>query len=33
MIQYDPHKWTDHLFDIKGSVASDIIGRVLMVTG
>lgn len=33
MIEYDPHKWTEHLFDIKGSVARDIIGRVLMVTG
>lgn len=33
MIEYDPHKWTDHLLDIKGSVARGIVVRVLLVTG
>ena len=32
MIQYDPHNWLDHLFDVKGSVLLDIIGRVALVT-
>jgi ion channel-forming bestrophin family protein len=31
MIQYDAHNWTDHLFDIKGSMVHEIIGRVLLV--
>jgi putative membrane protein len=31
MIEYDPHKWLDHLFDIKGSMVREIIGRVLLV--
>jgi putative membrane protein len=31
MIQYDAHKWTDHLFDIKGSMVREITGRVLLV--
>jgi putative membrane protein len=29
MIQYDPHCWMDHLFDIKGSLIPEITGRVL----
>ncbi len=33
MIDYDAHKWTDHLFDIKGSMAREIIGRVMAVVG
>lgn len=28
MIDYDPHEWRDHLFDIKGSVVSQIFLRV-----
>jgi putative membrane protein len=28
MIQYDPHRWTDHLFDLKGSMVREILGRV-----
>ena len=31
MIEYDAHKWTDHLFDIKGSMVREIMGRVLLV--
>lgn len=31
MIQYDAHKWLDHLFDIKGSMLREITGRVLLV--
>jgi ion channel-forming bestrophin family protein len=31
MIQYDAHKWLDHLFDIKGSMVREITGRVLIV--
>jgi putative membrane protein len=31
MIQYDAHKWTDHLFDIKGSMVREITGRVTLV--
>ncbi|MCA1557884.1 MAG: hypothetical protein LC731_05015 [Acidobacteria bacterium] len=31
MIEYDAHKWTDHLFDIKGSMVREITGRVLLV--
>ncbi len=33
MIDYDAHNWTDHLFDIKGSMAREIIGRVMAVVG
>lgn len=32
MIDYDPHDWWTHFFDIKGSMAREIIGRVLMLT-
>lgn len=28
MIQYDPHKWSDHFFDIRGSLVREISGRV-----
>lgn len=28
MIQYDPHRWFDHFFDIRGSMVREIIGRV-----
>lgn len=28
MMQYDPHRWTDHLFDIQGSMVREILGRV-----
>jgi putative membrane protein len=28
MIQYDPHKWFDHFFDLKGSLIREISGRV-----
>jgi len=28
MIQYDPHKWFDHFFDIQGSMFREIMGRV-----
>lgn len=28
MTQYDPHRWTDHLFDIQGSMVREILGRV-----
>lgn len=28
MTQYDPHSWTDHLFDIRGSMVREILGRV-----
>jgi ion channel-forming bestrophin family protein len=31
MIEYDAHKWSDHLFDIKGSMVREITGRVLLV--
>ncbi|MCA1850781.1 MAG: hypothetical protein LC672_06970, partial [Acidobacteria bacterium] len=31
MIEYDPHKWLQHLFDIKGSVVRQIFWRVLLV--
>lgn len=31
MINYDAHKWRDHLFDIKGSMVRQIIYRVLSV--
>jgi predicted membrane chloride channel (bestrophin family) len=26
MIQYDPHRWSDHLFDVKGSLIIEEIG-------
>ena len=29
MIDYDPHRWLSHLFDIKGSMIREIMGRVL----
>ncbi len=29
MIQYDPHRWLDHLFDVKGSLIREIALRVL----
>ena len=28
MTRYDPHNWTDHLFDIEGSMVREILGRV-----
>ena len=28
MIQYDPHRWFDHFFDIRGSLLREISGRV-----
>jgi ion channel-forming bestrophin family protein len=33
MIQYDPHKWFDHFFDIRGSLVREIIARVLLCVG
>ena len=30
MIQYDPHKWLDHFFDIRGSLVREIGGRVAL---
>jgi putative membrane protein len=33
MIQYDPHKWLDHFFDIRGSLVKEIIARVLLCVG
>lgn len=32
MIQYDPHNWLDHFFDIRGSLVKEILGRVLLCT-
>ena len=32
MIQYDPHRWFDHLFDAKGSLILEITPRVLACT-
>lgn len=32
MIQYDPHRWMDHFFDIRGSLVREISGRVLLCT-
>lgn len=29
MIDYDPHRWLSHLFDIRGSMVREILGRVL----
>jgi putative membrane protein len=28
MVNYDPHSWLDHFFDIKGSMVKEILGRV-----
>ncbi|MBL8179915.1 MAG: hypothetical protein JNK48_34865 [Bryobacterales bacterium] len=30
MINYDPHKWLDHFFDIRGSMVREILGRVFL---
>jgi putative membrane protein len=30
MIHYDPHKWLDHFFDIRGSLVKEISGRVFL---
>lgn len=30
MIQYDPHKWLDHFFDVRGSLVREIGGRVAL---
>jgi putative membrane protein len=30
MIHYDPHRWLDHFFDIKGSLVREIGGRVAL---
>ncbi len=30
MISYDPHKWRNHFFDLRGSMFLEIIGRVLL---
>jgi putative membrane protein len=32
MIDYDPHRWVDHLLDIKGSVVRQVFTRVLLCT-
>ena len=32
MIEYDPHRWTDHLFQVRGSVVRQVSGRVLLFT-
>lgn len=29
MINYDPHRWMDHFFDIRGSMVREILGRVI----
>ena len=29
MIEYDPHDWRSHLFDIKGSMLRQISSRIL----
>jgi putative membrane protein len=29
MIQYDPHRWLDHFFDVRGTLLKEIMGRVL----
>ena len=28
MVNYDPHRWLDHFFDIRGSMVREILGRV-----
>lgn len=30
MIQYDPHNWLDHFFDVRGSLVREISGRVAL---
>lgn len=30
MVQYDPHKWVDHFFDIRGSLIREIGVRVTL---
>ena len=30
MINYDPHRWLDHFFDIRGSMVKEILGRVAL---
>lgn len=30
MIQYDPHRWLDHLFDLRGTLVKEIGGRVAL---
>jgi len=30
MIQYDPHNWSEHLLDVRGSMIREILGRVSM---
>lgn len=32
MIDYDPHQWGHHFFDLKGSMVREIVGRLLVVT-
>lgn len=32
MVNYDPHTWLDHFFDLRGSLVREIIGRVLLVS-
>ncbi len=32
MLNYDPHRWMDHLFDIRGSMVREIVWRVLFFT-
>ncbi|WP_224247173.1 bestrophin family protein [Hyalangium gracile] len=32
MIQYDPHRWLHHFFDLKGSMVREIVGRMLVST-
>ena len=31
MIDYDPHDWHGHFFDVKGSMVREIFGRILAV--
>jgi putative membrane protein len=33
MIRYDAHRWTDHLFDLRGSMLAVILPRALVATG
>lgn len=33
MIQYDPHKWLDHFFDVRGSLVREISWRVALCVG
>lgn len=32
MIDYDPHQWGHHFFDVKGSMVREIVGRLLVVS-